>query len=46
MGFSTNDVVIVRDTFLHETINTTSATSLDVFVAANGTSRLLTLTLQ
>ena len=46
MGFSSTDVITVRDVFLHATINVTSPTAYEIPVAANGTSRLLTLVKQ
>lgn len=40
MGFSATTVLTVRDLWLHENINTTTATILDIPVGANGSSTL------
>jgi len=44
MGFASTERVTVRDLWLHEDIALVPATSLDIAVAANGSSRLLKLT--
>ena len=46
MGYLPTDIIVIRDTFLHATINVTSATTYSINVAGNGTSRLLRISLQ
>jgi Alpha galactosidase A/Alpha galactosidase C-terminal beta sandwich domain len=43
IGFPSTTVLTVRDLWLHENINTTTATSLDIQVGANGSSTFLKL---